>query len=350
MGDAENSDQEATDYNPEPPTPAPIITSENNPVLNQTDTTQNSAQEIAESKKFTEGTRTVEWLQFGVNTILALVGIAAIFIYLGQLQVMKQTLEEIARQFPEIQKQSIAAQGQLTQAKIDSSAANAANAEQINAMQKQLQIAKQQLAFSDRPWIKVEVSPVPATVTDRILAIGGPLRLDEEGHGMFTVNLTVKNIGHTTAIHVYSRIKFVAFGTKLFLTKSVMELSRIEQKKICDKTLPYYNSKPLVDPRSTIFPDDSKNFYISGNFDTNGIGEWPSVINVPQGHEGEKRVLPFIVGCIDYQYATSSTPHQTGFIYKIKDHTAHGHINLGDTIPIEDLTFENFDFGGNYAY
>jgi hypothetical protein len=82
-----------------------------------------------------------EWSQLAINFVLVVVGIIAICIYHGQLQVMKGQLGEIVKQYPEIAKQAKAATEALNQSRTDS-------AENARRIEQQLIIAGQQAKAS----------------------------------------------------------------------------------------------------------------------------------------------------------------------------------------------------------
>lgn len=109
MADTENPDHEdwSPETDPQPPIPAPEL--HNQGILCKANShCPEKDEEPAES-------RIREWAQVAINLILAIVGIFAVCYYSGQLEVMKGQLTEIVRQFPEIQAQRIATQGQLAQ-------------------------------------------------------------------------------------------------------------------------------------------------------------------------------------------------------------------------------------------
>jgi hypothetical protein len=63
-----------------------------------------------------------------------------------------------------------------------------------------------------------------------------------------------------------------------------------------------------------------------------------------------KPVVPLVIGCVDYDYPSSSTPHQTGFIYEVWGSKGHQGIQTLVTVPVDKLTFEPYAYGGKYAY
>ena len=111
MSVADNPNCDSSDAESNPPPPAPSVQLKNQGILCKT-----KCQRPEQDKEPTEK-RVREWLQVTVNVILVVVGIIAIWIYYGQLNVMKGQLGEIIRQFPEIQKQAKAATDAVDEAK-----------------------------------------------------------------------------------------------------------------------------------------------------------------------------------------------------------------------------------------
>ena len=119
----------------QPSLPSPIAT-DDTAILRGAKTTPSGKGET-ETERLLQGTRTIEWLQFGTNALLAVIGVAALCIYGGQLKVMKGQLEEIIRQYPEIHAQAVAATTAVKQAAADS-------IENARRVERQLKIAQQQ--------------------------------------------------------------------------------------------------------------------------------------------------------------------------------------------------------------
>jgi hypothetical protein len=95
-----------------PPTPPQHKVSDdpNKSTNNQNDTAKELAREF----------RWVEFAQLAVNGVLAVIGIFALCIYHGQLDVMRGQLSEIIKQYPELQKSAGAARDSVTQAEASS--------------------------------------------------------------------------------------------------------------------------------------------------------------------------------------------------------------------------------------
>lgn len=291
MADAENPDYEdwSPENNPEPPIPV-------SDPHNQSGLRKARSQHSKKEKEPTER-RIREWMQFSVNLILAVVGIIAICIYYGQLQVMKGQLGEIVKQFPEIQKQATAAQGQLTQAREDSSSAADATADQLKVFQGQLsearstrELTESQWKAQQRPWIGLSGNvEFPKPPTFEVFAVNTP------GHSGIdlNVNFSVKNFGISPAFKTASKVEVT-------LRDNTLALPRLEMKGAC--------SLAEMSSRS----EGSDAFGNSVIFPTGGTS-FTSEIVANQPIELTKIRRVWIVGCIAYQDGVSNVVHHTEF-------------------------------------
>jgi hypothetical protein len=131
----------------------------------QTSTESNRQQNV--TRELARQFRWVEFAQIGSSLILAIVGIVALSIYEGQLNVMRRQLGEIAKQYPEIQKSANAAK---------SAADTAADT---------LKSSKESFQIEQRPYTVVDI---PQFVIPPMTS------------GTTSANLTFRNIGRTPAI------------------------------------------------------------------------------------------------------------------------------------------------------
>jgi hypothetical protein len=208
MDDAENSNQATPDPNRNSPPSPPIVSPNNQSVLGNGER-QKPNEEEEETKQLIQDTRTIEWLQFWVNAILALVGVVAIIVYLGQLSAMNKTLSEIQKQTPEIQKQAKAAQDQLAQARADSASSSAVTSQQISIMQQQVKANQDSVAAVQR---QTAASEAAFQVDQRawvglsdMSTIGGIQTKDlfgEDFFGLQSLTISLRNSGKTPAIEV----------------------------------------------------------------------------------------------------------------------------------------------------
>jgi hypothetical protein len=209
MADTENPDYEG--WNPEADSQSPIPVSD----PHKQGVIRKSNSRHPEKKNEPTERRIREWAQVSINFILVVVGIVAICIYWGQLEVMKGQLGEIVRQYPEIHKQAEATQGQLTQAKMDSSASSAAIAKQIGAAERQaeaaqrsLDILRSQFMQEQRPYIVPEISSIRSAtwMNQSIVTSTNP----EPGKAVL-VNISFQNVGKSNAIE-FNGYRHVVFG------------------------------------------------------------------------------------------------------------------------------------------
>jgi len=270
-----------------------------------------------------KGTRTIEWLQLGVNAVLAAVGIVAIIIYLSQLSAMNKTLTEIEKQTPEIQRQARAAQGQLTQAKSDSAANSASLSQQIDAANRQARAAQdsaratqQQTETSARPWIAISE-----------ISLAGPITLNMRGEATTMVHVTAQDIGKTPAREVALIVELGAEGSQHHELERLCALSFVSTEQ-GDK----YGQVLL--PTDTLGKDETRNIQIN-------LKPWTLVERKPAGTgyteslrldkngppPSQEEIIysmpSSVIGCVQYKSFTSEIPYYTGFTYglypKVKD-------------------------------
>jgi hypothetical protein len=204
----------------------------------------------------------------------------------------------------------------------------------VGSLKSQLRVMKEQLEVTDRPWLKVEA----ASYTEDA---GGPLRFDENGRGYLTFKLVLTNIGRSVATHVEVRAKSFAmpiFGGSEVVGGSDFRLPIEEQEKLC---------KAHADRKSevgyAIFPGEPRTKVYTGVFETKHIMDL-------HGARQGKPILPYVVGCVSYRYATSSISHQTGFVYEVSGGNGRQAIFVGNTVPVDSLTFGPYVLSGEYAY
>lgn len=258
-----------------PPPPVPLM---DDPVSPHIETTPANANETA-TRLFAE-TRTIEWLQFVANAILAVVGIVALCIYQGQLSVMQGQLTEIQKQYPELQK---------------TAEAGRASAEVSE--------------LSERPWIKIGDMGTLGN-GDLIPALSfngyghGPF--PNAGHTVtFQTRLTLKNVGHSVAD--------VAIDQELFLPLWDKYLDSIlaEQKRYCDQSADHAAELERL-PKNIVFPDDPPSEW----------GAAPAAAVTPEhvdhfGGSANGYILPTVIVCANYRISGSRKLYQTRAIFEV---------------------------------
>ncbi len=330
MNNAEDSNRAADDAESDLPPPSPII----------------SANDQEETEKLVRKTRTIELLQFCVNLVLAIIGVIAICIYYGQLQVMKGQLGEIIRQYPEIQKQAKAATDAVQQVKADS-ADNARKVErQLTIAEKQARAAigstlaqQRQVEITDRAWIQVEVTGLKDIPPNAL--IGGGIRFGEDGQGQIGYAVVLRNFGRAVATDIRVREATITMPTvaveNIWLPVDV-------QKGLC--TSSPKSVKEVRQPAFTVFPGSSEVTYQSSSFETKNIPDRPEFATLKNG----KPVGLYLVGCVDYRYGLSPKIHQTGFVFEVYGGPGHQTVQTKMTISADEIRFEPFFLGGAYAY
>lgn len=196
---------------------------------------------------------------------------------------------------------------------------NATMSKQLTAMQKQVEVV-------DRPWIKVEFMPeIPLTFRD------GNKQVEMGFHA------TMTNVGRTVATNVRFQSEMFLLSKKIRLPEAVKRI-----KEVCQEC----TSVAIVE--WAIFPQDKA--HISPR----------SIINIEQNtrlgditQDCEHWINPIIVGCVDYQFASSPVHHQTGFMYNIfainPAKTGFANICIGINIPADRLRMDNWIPGAYIA-
>lgn len=211
-------------------------------------------------------------------------------------------------------------------------------ADQLSETRKQVSIVRNQLEVTDRPRVKIEITAC-TVCGDRDIR-GGPLTFDKTGRGSLTFRAIFKNIGNSVADNVTLRYRptpIGAFNSPVNESTTLVE----EQKRLCSES----NEEKGFNIGS-VFPQDTHpEVFGPAGFDTSNVPDSPPDLALKNG----KAIDLFVVGCVDYEWATSSKPHQTGFIYSVTEiNPPHG-IQTLMTIPVDRLSFEAYGFGGQYA-
>lgn len=201
--------------------------------------------------------------------------------------------------------------------------------EQSKVMNKQLITMQKQLEASDRPWLKVDFKPI------------GPLKFSNE-NTCVTVNvrIMVKNIGRSVATKVRYNYEMV-----LFRMIDIIQGPLKHQKMLLDKLS---STKPSdLEEGESIFPNEEK--AASGNLSA-AITE----DTIPEETQKPTNIIPVVVGCIEYQFASSPDRHYTCFNYTVVrldplKNITRGVIHVGEEVPPENYSFDSQNWGGRFA-
>jgi hypothetical protein len=202
-----------------------------------------------------------------------------------------------------------------------------------DAAQKAAGTASRQLEMADRPWLK------------EIVSSNAPFLIDN-GSISWAIRVQVTNVGHSVATGAFVEGELIALHGADYVDGPANEMNRF-----CDKIA---KTSP-INPRMwgiSVFPTDTNDL----------LG--PSVIifkpdvesaSVDGGATLGKSIFPILVGCIDYQYPTSETRHQTRFIYDVfyrdpKTGTNQPFVSLGKTLPMNDMVLWRHRVSGQFAY
>jgi hypothetical protein len=219
-------------------------------------------------------------------------------------------------------------------------------ARSADAVKTGTEIARNQLELSERPWIRISFT------------VGAQGFSFQNGSAGLPLQAHIQNTGHSVATGVIVPVKmFLAYDENGIFIEPLKR-----QKDLCDPVAEMpTGDRQLGDMALTIFPGDTD---VSMSY---GVGVGKDEIDsaktlIPQGSEspkvgGGKRILPIVVGCVDYQYATSTHHHQTRFIYQVQrvDRSLPPgvypviSIEVPKTVAPDDVVLQKYAFGGFLA-
>jgi hypothetical protein len=162
---------------------------------------------------------------------------------------------------------------------------------------RQLDNMQRQLEMADRPWIKDTVRS-----NAEFLANNGAFS--------WAVTIRAENVGHSVATAIFPQTKLIAVHEGDFI-----DGPRQKARELCDEVSARFErvkNNPVV-WSNAIFPGDWSEFPSSPIL-------WPPQIEentFDGGADLGKSVMPMLIGCIEYHYATSEKPHKTWFVYTL---------------------------------
>jgi hypothetical protein len=184
MSDEKNTDNKSENEPSKPPAQPPILPPDNDAVLSEAEENP-SNKTINVTVNLPLETRQIEWLQLGVSSFLAVVGVVAICIYGGQLDVMKGQLKQMVSGGTQVDKlvgfagQQVQVVRDMTKAanNFSDSAAGVENntKEAAKAIQKSAYAAKQsadiatKMFESQRPSIAIENTEIRHIANGRVM-------------------------------------------------------------------------------------------------------------------------------------------------------------------------------------
>jgi len=216
----------------------------------------------------------------------------------------------------------------------------------LGEVRKQTVAIQSQLEVTDRPWLKVSFT-----------AEGRGFYFAGDGSAELSLRAHIQNIGHSVATAVVvPHEMFLLSDANNSIFKEPME----HQTALCGSA----NNKAVGSPEDqkqqnamlamVIFPNDTNESQTIGLvISKSDIDARKSL--TPEG-PGGKRILPVIVGCIDYEFGTSTRHHQTGFIYEVERRIQVPPnvyplvmIDITEQVSASDVVLTNYGFGGFVA-
>lgn len=238
--------------------------------------------------------RWFEIASLSVNAMLAFVGIGALCIYSGQLQVMRGTLAEMKRSggtsadqlwqaIGNMNWMARTADGSLHQSQQAMDDSRRLLGGQLSTMQKQFEAL-------DRPWVSISVSPIK------------PLLYDGKTGVNATFIFSPTNVGRSPAqeVQIEPRLIIGSMGTNV---------TGIQQR-MCRQM-----EKGQGMPAYILFPGPGSPQEISLQLSVADINAFFTPFELNQGPIDPIPII--LVGCVDYVFASSTRHHHTGFAFDV---------------------------------
>jgi hypothetical protein len=181
------------------------------------------------------------------------------------------------------------------------------------------------LAQTHRPWVAIDV------------AIAGPLKYDQNRSARVALRFNVRNIGHSPAANVWIEAKTCLDGEND---------PTAEQKVVCEGFRNRGRGAHALG--YMVFPGENLTYDVEIGVEREQIKKTLEKF----GATGREWFLPYVVGCVDYQFTFEEGHHQTGFIASLYRTTPDNpnsrkifFVDEGE-IPTERLRLDRVFFGG----
>lgn len=201
-----------------------------------------------------------------------------------------------------------------------------------DAAKRSAETASKQLEMADRPWIKDTVR----SAADFTF---------QPGPGVFSWVITIRtdNVGHSVATAIFPDAKLIAVHGADFI-----DGPRLQARELCNKLSERFErvkNNPVV-WSNAIFPGEYSEFMWN-------VFLLPSDMKdavMDGGVNVGKSVMPMLIGCIEYHYATSEKPHHTWFVYTLAHNDdptlaepTRVFFSLGKTVPKANMVLIKAD-------
>ncbi len=211
---------------------------------------------------------------------------------------------------------------------------------QLAIAQQEVDVLTKQLTYNQRL-----TESQRASIDVAFLAVLNPVSFHEEGQLSEAFSIIFKNNRQFPATNIAVRYRpyFIQWGPAIFTEP------KKRQSELCNKPLSAADKASGNTP-ITIYSGGTKewqiNFGMGKPLDADVI-EWP-----PNQPKQTKRLLPIVVGCVDYQSGVMPERHQTGFIFEIERGNPNmpALITLGEDVPRNDVLVTQYFFGQGKIY
>lgn len=193
----------------------------------------------------------------------------------------------------------------------------------------QTETGQKQLEQSERPWLKVDMAVTWFEFT-------------AEGGARVTVQPHISNVGQSVATDVTFTAEMVV--PEMDNQNRYFRVLKERQKEICDKMDAGVSPGPDM-VRKVIFPKDS-DASESGTLSV-------SKPDIGKSTRADGAIIPYVIGCVDYRFATALRGHRTPFIYMLgvqELKSPFRWIQPGEHLNARDVVVSKWPFGGFDAY
>ncbi len=302
MDGTDDPEIDAEDEGSDPTRDRPTVHTENQGILSEPKT-ENGRNEVDKPKKRPNRTRPIEWLQFGVNLALVIIGITALIVYYAQLEQMAQ-----ATQTAILATWNAALQTKFTREAV--------------------LLGSDQFVADNRPWVAIDTGSDKGIVPYEDMQVGINATIPSD-YVKFVLSYSLKNFGRTPAyVEINTEVRDINYPLHgKYLTNMVEQFCEDDYR---NRVSLGKNGWPC-----TIVP---------GTMNYNR----PEILPITEKMRKTGKMEPTVIGCIWYRStnAGDNAIHKTPFSAQISmktvapENTAPVAITFpvdGSTIPAKKL-------------
>jgi hypothetical protein len=285
------------------------------------------------------------WWKGTLEIVTLSIGIFGLIVYWNQLKVMSGQLTQMqgssgqTDQLIGLYRQQLA---QLTKQAGDTHALAVDAGKQADEAGKQAVAAKSMSELTARQFSSSQqvIESQRASISVSPYSVDHPMTFQEQHEMSFAFTLALVNNGAFAANDVRTRYKlyFSKFDNRIFHEPGK------RQRELCKAPFPPEPAEIGPSPKLTIYSGKVAPIQING-----GWGIAPEDIYLqPYDTQHPNRILPIVVGCVDYFSGAMPTRHQTGFIFEIR--RKDGGMIPGVDIPADAISVDEYIFDQGDSY